>query len=122
MVKGPRTPEEYLEVLERENIPIEAKTTQADLRRWIREHLNKPTAETYNRFWEAVEYERAEILPRGVREIRVHRIVRGEPVTYVRWGLTGIRGLFTTRAMRLLYKLPPEQRPEAWRRLRGIYG
>jgi hypothetical protein len=95
MAKKPRTIVEYLEVLERFDIPIEAYATKSKMQKFLEETLTEVTPKSVDGFWNAGVRYFEELAPAGVRPI----VVEYPWGKQLRFAIKGQRGLFGPEAM-----------------------
>jgi len=88
-----KTLDEYLEVLERFDIPITDRVNRRRFQEKLEEILGKFTPKDTEPFWEASQWGLEELLPRGVRQIEV-KYPWGRQLRYT---IKGYRGLFGIR-------------------------
>jgi len=85
-----KTYAEYLEILERFDIPVEERTTREKLQAALARELGKYTPKDIEPIWEANVKYFEELAPKGVRPVLV-RYPWGEEI---RFTIKGYRGLF----------------------------
>jgi hypothetical protein len=94
MVKT-KTYAEYLEVLERFDIPVEDRTSRERLQEALQTQLGKFAPRDITPFWETVQWQFEELAPRGVKPVTV-KYPWGETL---RFAIKGYRGLFGAERM-----------------------